>query len=66
MKAQEVGLPYIEPAFGKRALPLDRERSRKDAIQYITSGRRILPGWGRHRRNLYEHFTYQVTEKAVA
>lgn len=61
---ETLGLPYIEPAFGKRALPLDRERSRKDAVQYLTSGRRILPGWGKHRASLYEHFRYPVSEAA--
>lgn len=62
---QELGLPYIEPAFGKHALPLDRERSRSDAIQYVTRGRSWPTGWGRHRRNVCAHFRYQVTEAAA-
>jgi hypothetical protein len=45
------GLPYIEPSFGKHAKPLDREQARADAIQYLTNGRRILPGWGKRRMN---------------
>lgn len=43
------GLPYIEPAFGKHALPMDREQAREDAIRYLGNGHRILPGWGLHR-----------------
>ena len=61
----QTGLPYIEPAFGKRALPMDRARSRDDAIQYLTNGRRILPGWGKHRHNVYAHIRYQVSEAAA-
>lgn len=59
------GLPYIEPAFGKRALPMDRERNRQDAIDYITRGRRFIPGPGMHRSSLYAHFRYNVTEDAA-
>lgn len=47
----EQGLPYIEPAYGNHAAPLDRERAREDAIQYLVNGRRILPEWGKHRRS---------------
>lgn len=61
----ETGLPYIEPAFGKHAAPMDREQSRNDAILYVTNGRRQYPGWGKHRRNAYAHITYQVTEAAA-
>lgn len=46
---REQGLPYIEPRFGLHAGPANRERDRDDAIQYLTNGRRILPGWGLHR-----------------
>ena len=57
-------LPYIEPVFGKHAAPMDRERARADAIELATRGLRILPGWGKHRRNFYEHITYHVSEAA--
>ncbi|GGH93946.1 hypothetical protein ACFFGR_09500 [Arthrobacter liuii] len=43
------GLPHIEPANGSHAGPRNREQDRKDAIQYLTNGHRILPGWGTHR-----------------
>lgn len=46
---REQGLPYIEPGNGAHAQPMDRERARQDAIDYLTNGHRILPGWGTHR-----------------
>lgn len=48
MNTQE--LPYIEPVYGKHAAPLDRERDRLDAVEYVTNGYRMLPGWGTHRK----------------
>lgn len=59
---REPGLPYIEPVFGKHAHPIDRERARQDAVDYLTNGHRIAPGPGRHRLNPYAHFRYNVTE----
>lgn len=44
-------LPYIEPIYGKHAAPMNRDQAREDAVQYVTNGRRILPGWGKHRKN---------------
>lgn len=58
------GLPYIEPAFGKHAAPITREQSRREAIEYLTRGRIIYPGSGRHRSTKYAHLSYQVTEAA--
>jgi len=62
------GLPYIEPVYGKHAAPMDREQDREDAIQYLTLGRRILPGWGLHRAKsaMYAHISYTVTEGKAA
>lgn len=60
----EKGLPYIEPVFGKHAAHLSREQSRLEAIEYLTRGRVVLPGWGRHRSSKYAHLSYQVTEAA--
>lgn len=59
------GLPYIEPSYGKHAHPMDRDRARQDAVTYLTSGRRIHPGPGKHRDNPYAHIRYHVTEQAA-
>lgn len=59
-------LPYIEPAYGRHAHPIDREQARRDAIQYLTNGRRIHPGPGRPRTNPYAHLRYHVTETEAA
>lgn len=50
MKLHEA-LPYIEPVYGKHAAPMDRDQAREEAIEYVTNGRRVLPGWGKHRKN---------------
>ena len=65
---EELGLPYIEPASGYHAGPRNREQDRTDAIQYLTNGRRILPGWGLHRAKpaMYAHISYTVTTGKAA
>lgn len=59
-------LPYIEPAFGKHALPMNRERNRLDAALYASRGCLIFPGQGLHRRNPYAHLSYTVTTGKAA
>jgi hypothetical protein len=49
------GLPYIEPVYGKHAAPMGRDRSRVEAIEYMTNGRRVYPGFGKHRANRSIH-----------
>jgi len=63
-----LGLPYIEPGFGQHAAPMDRERARADAVEYVHNGYRIQPGWGLHRAKpaMYSHFSYTVTESQAA
>jgi hypothetical protein len=65
---EELGLPYIEPGFGQHAAPMDRERARADAVEYVTHGYRILPGWGLHRAKsaMYAHISYTGTEGKAA
>jgi hypothetical protein len=65
---EKLGLPYIEPSYGQHAAPMDREHARMDAVQYLTNGYRILPGWGLHRAKpaMYAHLSYTVTTGKVA
>lgn len=58
-------LPYVEPSSGKHAAELTREEIRKQAIALAVNGGRILASWGTHRRGLYEHLRYRVTEEAA-
>ncbi|MCO4257352.1 hypothetical protein [Pseudarthrobacter cellobiosi] len=57
-------LPYVEPVFGKHAAKLTREEIREQGLTLAANGGTIHTGWGKHRRNLYEHISYRVVEAA--
>jgi len=59
---RSLGLPYIEPSFGKHAGDWTPEELIEQRIAYLTTAPVMPAGFGKHRAARYPHSSYNVVE----